>query len=242
MYWKKVFVKFIFTKLGKYAALPLYAIKHPNTIFRYRVGNDDDIDSLKNEYIWLSNVTNVNDEFEGLCEIRYKKIKLNYKFLEGKMKKEIDKIVDNVRERFYIACFTENETSNNMWKDYADEGKGYCIEYYFNDFKQFVFPVVYVKKKVVDVTKYDEIVMKRNLVTKLKRWREENEWRILWPFYDKIEKGKKIKQPIPKAIYMGVNIRKELSDFLLDYCCENVIGLYQMKCNEHGKLFSEKIL
>ena len=242
MSWKNIFVKLIFTKIGKYISIMLYASKHPATIFRYRAGNDNDKDSLINHYIWLSNITEVNDEFEGLSEIKYDKVKLNFKFLEKELKSRVDAVVEEIREKFYIACFTETETNDEMWNKYADNGHGYCIEYYFGDFKEFLFPVIYKKRKLVDIDKFDENEMRRSLITKYEKWSKENEWRILWPYDCEKEKGKKIKQPKPKAIYMGININSELSKFLMDYCETNFIDLYQMSINDEGVMVSNIIL
>lgn len=242
MGWKNIFVKLIFTRIGKYISLVIYAIKQPPTIFRYRAGNENDKDSLTNNYIWLSNITEVNDKFEGLNEIKYDKVKLNYEFLKNELKNRVDAIIEEVREKFYIACFTETETNDEMWNKYADNGHGYCIEYYFGDFKEFLFPVIYKKSKLVDIDKFDENEMRRSLITKYTKWSKENEWRILWPYDGKKEKGKRIKQPIPKAIYMGINIDSELSKFLMNYCEINFIELYQMKISDKGVILPNRIL
>lgn len=240
--WKTIFVKLIFTRFGKYIALLIYALKQPKTLFRYRAGNENDKDSLTNNYIWLSNITEVNDEFEGLNEIKYNKIKLNHDFLKEELKNRVDSIIEGVREKFYVACFTETETNDRMWKDYADNGHGYCIEYYFGDFKEFLFPVIYTQSKLVNIDNFDENEMRRSLVTKYMKWSEENEWRILWPYDESKKKGKKIEQPMPKAIYMGKNIKTDLFQFLTEYCKDNYIDLYQMKNDISGNLYAEKVL
>ncbi|MBQ8803458.1 MAG: DUF2971 domain-containing protein [Tyzzerella sp.] len=239
--WKTIFVKMIFTRFGRYIALLIYAIKQPPTLFRYRAGNENDKDSLINNYIWLSNITEVNDEFEGLNEIRYNKVKLNYDFLREELKNRVDSIIEEVREKFYIACFTETETNDEMWKEYANKGQGYCVEYYFSDFKEFLFPVIYTQSKLVDIDDFDDNEMRRSLITKYQKWSKENEWRILWPYDEKKKKGKKIEQPKPKAIYMGNNISTDLYQFLMDYCNDNYIDLYQMKEDTNGNLYAESI-
>lgn len=242
MNWKHIFVKLIFTRFGKYIALLIYAIKQPPTIFRYRTGSRNDMDALTNNYIWLSNITEVNDEFEGLNEIKYNKVKLNYDFLKKELKKQVDSTIEKVREKFYIACFTESATNDEMWKRYANNGQGYCIEYYFGEFKEFIFPVIYKKRKIVNIENYDDNEMRRSLITKYQKWSKENEWRILWPYDETKKRGQKIEQPRPKAMYMGENIKRELAEFLTDYCDNNCIDLYQMKTDKNGSMFSERIL
>ncbi len=242
MNWKKIFVKLIFTRTGRFIALFIYALKQPPNIFRYRPGNKNDIDSLNNNYIWLSNITEVNDKFEGLNEIKYDKVKLNYEFLKTGLKNIVDNIIDGVRKKFYVACFTETETNERMWEEYADNGSGFCIEYYFYDFKTFIFPVIYNESKLVDIDKYDVNEMRRSLITKYTKWSEENEWRILWPYDEDEEKGKKISQPRPKAIYMGENIKKDLVSFLMEYCQNNYVGLYQMKKDDVGRIISTVVI
>lgn len=109
-----------------------------------------------------------------------------------------------------------------MCSYYANNHKGFCIEYYFEN-SQFIFPVLYKDSKRIDIDKLDESHMYKSILTKYSEWSKENEWRIILPFYDKKEKGKAIKQPLPKAIYMGIDVESSLRDFLIKYCTERFV-------------------
>ena len=49
----------------------------------------------------------------------------------------------------HVACFSETKESILMWSHYADNHKGFCVEYDFkelgisNPFARFIFPVIY---------------------------------------------------------------------------------------------------
>lgn len=99
----------------------------------------------------------VNDKFEGQLEILYSNINLNFDFLEGLLKEKVEKIIDEIISTFYIACFCESVQKDTMWSYYANNHKGFCIEYYFDSFEdsQFIFPVVYQESKKIDIDNLD---------------------------------------------------------------------------------------
>ena len=131
-----------------------------------------------------------------------------------------------------------------MWSYYANNHKGFCIEYYFDSFEdsQFIFPVVYKESKKIDIDNLDNSQMYKSILTKYSDWLKEDEWRIILPFYGKQENGKVIKQPLPKAIYMGVDIEDSLRDFLSNYCTNRFVKLYQMEIDKSkGKMIAKRI-
>ena len=82
-----------------------------------------------------------------------------------------------------------------------------------------------------------------SILTKYSDWSKEDEWRIALPYYDEKTNGKVIKQPIPKGIYMGVDIENPLKEFLIEYCKERFIELYQMELDDKKKkLISTQVL
>lgn len=245
MNWKEEFLEKMFVEKDIENGLLLYIEHKPKTIYRYRCGNEYDKNSLLNDQVWLSNMKCVNDKFEGQLEITYSNMNMNFNFLEDLLKEKVEKTIDKIISTFYIACFCESVQKDIMWSYYANNHKGFCIEYYFDSFEdaQFIFPVVYKESKKIDIDNLDDRQMYKSILTKYSDWLKEDEWRIILPFYDKQEKGKVIKQPLPKAIYMGVDIEDSLRDFLGNYCANRFVELYQMEIDKSkGKMIAEKIL
>lgn len=244
MNWKEEFLEKMFVERDIENGLLLYIDNKPKTIFRYRYGNEDDKNSLLNNQIWLSNMKCVDDKFEGQLEITYSSMNLNFNFLEDLLREEVENKIEEIISTFYISCFCESVQKDIMWSQYANNHKGFCIEYYFDSFEgpQFIFPVVYKDSKKIDIDDLDESQMYKSILTKYSDWSKQDEWRMILPFYDKKEKGKVITQPLPKAIYMGVDIEDSLRDFLNKYCMDRFVELYQMEIDKSkGKMIPKRI-
>lgn len=224
--------------------LMLYVKNQLETIFRYRYGSENDKNALLNDQIWLSNMKCVNDKFEGQLEISYGSKKLSFEFLKDILKAKIEEKIEQIISSFYIACFCESVQKDTMWSYYANNHKGFCIKYYFHSFEspQFVFPVIYKDSKRIDIDNLDESIMYKSILTKYSEWSKEDEWRIILPYYDKKDRGKVIRQPLPKAIYMGVDIEKPLRDFLRQYCIDKDIELYQMEVDRDKRKLIPKLI
>ncbi|MBQ3601616.1 MAG: DUF2971 domain-containing protein [Lachnospiraceae bacterium] len=245
MGWKEEFLNKMFVEKDIENGLHLYVEHQPETIFRYRYGSQNDINALKYDQIWLSNMKCLNDKFEGQLEISYDNMNFNFESLEDMLKTKVDAMIEQVISSFYIACFCESVLKDTMWSYYANNHKGFCIEYYFNSFEspQFIFPVVYKDSKKIDINNLNESEMYKSILTKYSDWSKEDEWRIALPYYDEKTDGKVIKQPLPKAIYMGVDIEIQLKNFLMQHCEERFIELYQMELDTRKRrLIPKQIL
>ncbi len=91
----------------------------------------------------------VDDKFEGQLEISYSSMNLNFNFLEDLLKGKVEILTEQIISTFYISCFCESVEKDIMWSRYANNYKGFCIEYYIDSFEnpQFIFPVVYKDSK-----------------------------------------------------------------------------------------------
>lgn len=244
MSWKEDFVRKMFVEKEYESGIELYLNNVPETLFRYRQGNKNDIDALKSNKIWFSNMKNVNDKFEGKFIISYDKLHLHFDFLQEYLESKVEEMLEYIIGQFYICCFCESVQKDNMWAYYADNNKGFCIEYYVDSFESpyFIFPVTYKDKKEY-IEDIDEDTIRRSILIKNCKWKSEDEWRIAVPFNNKDSKGNFIEQPLPKAIYMGADMESSLRDYLFEYCTERLIELYQMKLdNKNMELNPERIL
>ena len=54
---------------------------------------------------------------------------------ESRKQSLIKSLIENIRDNYYLACFTEASPFNSqeMWSTFANNGDGYCIEYSSDD-------------------------------------------------------------------------------------------------------------
>lgn len=149
MGWKEDFVHLLFDESDMEKAMMLYSTNRPETIFRFRKGTEDDINTLKNNQIWLSRLNAVNDMFEGTFELDIEDIDLHFEILKDALLQNAIEVEDKIISKFFVCCFCENLLSVPMWSYYSDYHKGFCIEYAIDEFKDPVFPVIYTDNKKV---------------------------------------------------------------------------------------------
>lgn len=104
------------------------------SIFRYRAMNDYNFEAFKNNSI---NGSLFRCFDEGI-ELNYRiseDIISRYEISNDERHKVIDILQNNIKDKYYLACFTKVSPKNNkkMWFEFADNGNGYCLEYYEED-------------------------------------------------------------------------------------------------------------
>lgn len=131
------------------------------------------------------------------------------------------KAMYNAREELGICSLSANKNDEAMWKEYASDGTGYCVEYDMTDYEHLnlLFPVIYVSEyeRETDITTRILLSFIGNMIegfshgaveadtsqcitlflTKYDKWEYQNEWRLLG------EAGSKLKAPKINAIYLG---------------------------------------
>ena len=129
------------------------------------------------------------------------------------------------REKMGVCSLADSPNNEELWKNYAKDSTGYCVEYEMNDYEynNLLFPVDYVEERqtnlVVQLVKSfighmitqfsnnqlqaDESSYLRLFTTKNKIWDYQNEWRLLG------DANTKLKAPKIKTIYLGKNVSKE---------------------------------
>lgn len=220
----------IFENLKKQNTKPYinFLSNNPNfKIYKYRSGNDRNIDSLRNNKLWMACSTTMDDEcdcgfltienldllYENLC-------KLNTKFVEEKYSSLIKEGGKFLQKDTFILCFGESSNNEDLWCKYADNHKGFCVEYAIKDFLKFgllPFPVVYSNREI-SITNFAnqskcnnifDIILQKNE----KEWSQQDEWRIFnWRHNLKLnstDTGCLISVPHPTAIFYGNNINKK---------------------------------
>ena len=196
----------------------------------------DDIDNL------LKNYNLPDDERTVMRERMVEFSRISIK----KSTEEIDlALIDLTKKTTIISCFSEKKDSIIMWSHYADNHKGFCVEYNFKSLPYsdwitlLLYPVIY-QDELLDVTEYmkkkneytNNLFSVRAAITKSKKWEHEKEWRMVMPFeFFKHE----IEWPIPRptSIYAGAKIELKNKEFLMRYCEKTKVPLFYSKMNRH---------
>lgn len=219
--------------------LPRIRKELPQTLYKYYSlsTNDEALDdrkfeTLQKQQIWASLGSAFNDPFEG---------KFSYLTIEDCRKVELPdvavdlwkSIVDAVKERTTIICFSQRPNDLAMWGYYTNAHKGFCVEYSVIDTSN-LYPVIYGKDRVSSVALFIQFVYsffckdatrdEHQLPLKYmmflnafkdKSWEHEREIRAI--FMDSIDDIKHNGQALdcssigvkPIRIYAGVNCSKE---------------------------------
>lgn len=106
--------------------------------------NEQKINTLLKGNIWFSQYKILNDQTEFQINYNARKIAK----VIGCDEAYIRFIVDCMMEIYDIYSLTY-EYSPKMWKNYASDGNGICIEYNIEDY-DYLFPVEYVNKGEID--------------------------------------------------------------------------------------------
>lgn len=194
-----------------------------------------------------------NKLFENICELQklsnneFAPI-LNYLanipevMNQEKIKNKFNQFISGAylaKEKFGICSLAESGENEYMWKNYANNDTGYCIEYNLENYENLkdLLPVVYddVRENnvIVQVMKTfisqmimnlsnNEVVSDRThylrlYLTKNTIWQYQKEWRIIG------EANEKLKSPKVSKIILGKNVSKENEEKIRKYVVDKNI-------------------
>ena len=132
--------------------LPALRKELPKKIYKYYYlggnGNSDKkrLDTLKNDSIWASIPSLFNDPFEG----RFMYIEDDEWSVLGfpsGAENLWDLVMGQIREHITTICFTQNPNDMPMWAHYANEHKGFCVEYEILN-TEHLYPVLYAENRL----------------------------------------------------------------------------------------------
>jgi hypothetical protein len=174
----------------------------------------------------------------------------NARLLNLEVKSEIEKKEKNwdaMRDEIKIACFSERLDSLPMWAHYADNHRGFCIEYDLSKEPEGktapLFPVIYTKaplditKDLLDMPNQSGHLAIKAAIYKNNDWSYEHEWRLV--FYRFIDPLDINGYPI-KAIYLGTKISDENKRELMELSKKGLFKIFQMKVSAN-KFMKEKV-
>lgn len=150
----------------------------------------------------------------------------------------------NARKETGICSLAESKDIDYMWKNYANNYSGYCIEYDLTDyeFNVGVLPVIYQDERQTNIImqlvgsfigqmitgfsngqiQADSSHFIRLFLTKYKKWEYQKEWRLIGKANDKM------KAPKIKSIYLGKNINNINKQKMVEYFEKRKIDIIQL--------------
>lgn len=167
----------------------------------------------------------------------------------------VNKVMNTVLpETIRVSCFSEVNNSILMWSHYADNHKGFCLEYDFKELEEgskisgFMFPVIYQKEfysqalNIQELNNINPLILFYFLIVKSKEWRYEKEWRLIDFNNTLASKDTPMVKLKPKSIYIGTNMEKDKRSKLIEIAREKGIRVYQIMMKEDAfQLFAELI-
>lgn len=160
--------------------------------------------------------------------------------LESGLNGCFNKIKDAIR----VVCLSEVYDSMLMWSHYAQNHKGYCIQYNFEEddmFYKHLYPVIYEKERYavskVDILEGNKEFLYKTICRKSEVWSYEKEWRIITANYNEVM-PQKLKYPNAKYVldlkdnikgfYLGAKSSDDLKNEIIQFGKKNNISVYQM--------------
>lgn len=230
----------------------------PHSIFQYRSFDDAGykVESLKNNYVWLSKPKDFNDPYDcaGCFDMEktlenllrekqhngdISKILNRHKNLSNTTQKILEssqaKLKNALQQKVKISCFSETYNNILMWSHYAQSHTGFCIEYNIsnleltNSFKKKLFPVFYTPKPI-DMSKAI-LSEQKEIFEKILIINKSEDWKYEreWRYITSSEDDSKFIMPVkPKAIYLGTKISEENKNIMLKIANNE----YQIPCYE----------
>lgn len=234
--------------------------------FRFRPSNDNTLSELSEGYVWFSGRSSLNDPLDSNPEFvkisddpeeqRLLYDTISESILDERTKRYFDENMDTTRLRefaqtivkpfvnsFGIACFTMYPMNEKLWKTYASNDTGVCLQFDISIDKEFfhnVHPIYYVQE--IQPREYNPISEPNHIIDlfykKTQDWSYEKELRLLKDRTGEIPFKKKALQ----SIILGSQANKEFVEKIINITKMNYpnINVYQiigpvtindLKCN-----------
>jgi hypothetical protein len=216
----------------------------PNFLYRYQALNAHSLASLVNNTIWLSNPDSFNDPFDCAITLDRKKYEESiahvvsvaleqykpnefdiddFKSIKPGDKKAFENFRNGILEliqNWGICSFSALPDHMLLWSHYANNHRGFCVEYNCregSEFRKVVFKVNYENTmpslSAKDFGESKEKALDILWLTKAKCWSYEEEWRVMMPEGNRLYKSPEVYSVIFGA-RMPESERKMLAETL----------------------------
>ena len=247
----------------------------PSKIYKHRVVSDYSIKNLETDTVWICSPSQYNDPYDcsalinlSLFESIFEQIKKDksipddfiealHDACEHVLGQEIIAPMNAfMQDKMRVCSFNTNIQSIVLWAHYANNHKGFCIEYdlstwHRNDIRRrLLFPVIY-SNQLFDLTPYintsyiNKPVDQFNpfcgvlaAIYKAEDWAYEQEWRLVFPVFNNDEN---YLMPRPSAIYLGARMSSNDEEKIVGIAKGKNIPVYKMKlAHNRFELLSEQ--
>ncbi|NBA84774.1 DUF2971 domain-containing protein [Emticicia sp. CRIBPO] len=213
------------------------------TFFKYKSADnidffERDVKNLYENTIWFSNLESLNDPFEG--KLRLGKFDDDDRGIGAILKKSNSSLVDsmeNYLKGLGVLSLTEDNRNLVLWSHYADNHRGYCIEYGLNkdEIKGTDLESLKIELKKVEYSDSPFLLQgfrDIDFLLKVKHtdWEYEREHR----FISNKAGLHRIPENSIKSIYLGANCSSFVEERLLCLCKEIGIELYRCSFKSHS--------
>lgn len=194
---------------------------------------------------------------EILSSDKRSRAKAIFKDFSNKNQREILRAINNNNQRHMKVCsFSTINDSVVMWSHYANNHKGFCIEYNLETLPpedktwKYLCPVIYTDN-LFDASKHLlEFVYNKSTINllgilaalhKSTEWKYEKEWRLVLPEINP-DSGRSYKMPSPTAVYLGARISNDAKCKIIETASKKGIKVYKMRLSESKfKMISENV-
>jgi hypothetical protein len=142
-----------------------------------------------------------------------------------------------------VCSFSGTQHSIIMWSHYADQHRGFCIQYETASlppehlFVRMLYPVIY-SEKLFDGTKYYLAAMQNQesfnilfptlaALYKSPEWSYEKEWRLVIPA-GLVREASAWRVPTPKRVYLGSRMPDGQKGQIIEICTRKGVEIHQM--------------
>lgn len=164
--------------------------------------------------------------------------------LKNILQNGLNNCMNEIKDSIRVVCLSEVYNSMLMWSHYAQNHKGFCIEYEFdesNTFYKHLHPIIYTKERYTtskrDMSNTNGKWIYKTICRKSDVWSYEKEWRIVTVNFNKVMPDKlkypngkyvlDLKENI-KAFYLGAKIEKKYKEEIIWFAKQNNVEVYQM--------------
>lgn len=224
-------------KTDKDRAFKLLENNIPTSLYKYRAVTDYALLNFLEDTIWIDNPINFNDPFDGvaietsspsfkdridLYEKEFGENEIIKKWRDEKFDEYADSLCSGamdvlstrLQHLFTVACLSEVNDSVLMWSHYANNHKGFCIEYsgaeIYNSSptNKRLFPVKYISVEEQEIPVSALALDYSGLYSVLRKsddWSYEREWRICFGIED-TDGARNIQLPRATSVYLGAKM------------------------------------
>lgn len=219
-----------------------------NNFLDSRVSRNMLIDSLsKRCAITLEekdSIRNTDNLEKTLKEILWKYFRARSQGLTQDLMEASFSAIQKVKEILRVVCFSEINDSVLMWSHYAQNHKGFCIEYDFNDWdcRDYLRPVQYVDERHYIRNNFADNLPSnagREIMDaalyKSSEWSYEKEWRLVMSAMEILKP--KFKDTIPTffleefitAVYIGAKAEEQYCTQVCEHYRGTNVEIYRMQ-------------